>query len=140
MFGAGIAAYFGVLLFPVLMLCAVMLLDYISGMVNAYMTGTLSSRTGIKGIVKKLCYLMAVVCGMAVDYVISTALVSAGITFPEGTYIFGVLVTVWLIINETISILENLGKIGVPLPAFLKNISKRLKQSVEEKGDTLKKG
>jgi phage-related holin len=42
------------------------------------------------------------------------------------------LVTIWLIINEMISILENLSKIGVPIPEFLKKIIGRLKNTVEK--------
>ena len=40
---------------------------------------------------------------------------------------FGLLVAVWLIINEMISILENLSKLGVPIPGFLKVLLKKLK-------------
>lgn len=43
------------------------------------------------------------------------------------------LVTIWLIINELISILENLGSIGVPLPKFLLTIIKKLKTTTENK-------
>ena len=48
------------------------------------------------------------------------------------SYYMGVLVTVWLIINELISILENLGAVGVPLPGFLQKLIKRLKQTVDK--------
>ena len=43
----------------------------------------------------------------------------------------GLLVTVWLTINEMISILENLKKLGVPLPEFLIKIIRRLKHSFD---------
>ena len=52
------------------------------------------------------------------------------------TVFFGVLVTIWLIINELISILENLEALHVPMPRFLKNIVKHLKSAVETKGDS----
>ena len=41
------------------------------------------------------------------------------------------LVAVWLIINEIISILENVGDIGVPLPGFLTKIVQGLKSKIE---------
>ena len=46
---------------------------------------------------------------------------------------FGLLVAVWLIINEMISILENLSKLGVPIPDFLTKVIQRLKNSAERK-------
>ena len=41
------------------------------------------------------------------------------------------LVAVWLIVNEVISILENIGDIGVPLPGFLTKIVQGLKSKIE---------
>ena len=82
------------------------------------------------GIVKKVCYLALVAVGMVVDYLISSALVSIGISL-QINYCFGMIITVWLIINELISILENLGEMGVPLPSFLTSMIKTLKSKVE---------
>ncbi len=130
----GAAAYFHLLLGPIIVLAAVMLADYISGIGAAWVTGTLSSRTGVIGIVKKIGYLFAVGVAIVVDYVIHTA--GAGTGMDLGSiHIFGLLVTVWLILNECISILENLDEIGVPLPGFLVAIIKRLKKSAEKTGE-----
>ena len=46
------------------------------------------------------------------------------------------MVAIWLIINELISILENLSKMGVPMPNFLMKVVKKLKIIVESKADT----
>ena len=43
------------------------------------------------------------------------------------------MVIVWLILNECISILENIDKIGVPVPDFLMSLVKRLKSNTEQK-------
>jgi phage-related holin len=40
---------------------------------------------------------------------------------------FGIMVCIWLIINELISIIENIGVIGVPMPSFLVKAIKKLK-------------
>lgn len=45
------------------------------------------------------------------------------------------IVTIWFIINELISVLENLAEIGIPLPKFLVSLIKRLKVVVENKTD-----
>ena len=71
---------------------------------------------------------------MGVDWLIYSGLSQAGISTEQSVF-FGVLVTVWLIINELISILENLKNLGVPLPGFLVTIIKRLKVSAEYLND-----
>ena len=40
---------------------------------------------------------------------------------------------IWLVINELISILENVAALGAPVPGFLQSLIKRLKVSVEDK-------
>ena len=121
--GAGVAAYCGQLAAPVLVLLCMMVIDYVTGMVKAYMTAQLSSRIGVKGILKKLCYMAMVAVGAGMDYLLRGALVQAGID-----------VTVWLTINELISILENLAAIGVPGFPRLSKLLERLKNTVS-KGD-----
>ena len=48
----------------------------------------------------------------------------------------GLIVTIWLIVNELISILENLAVIGVPLPKWLTKIIGKLKISIDKTVDT----
>jgi len=131
---AAIAGMYSELAVPFFVLCALMITDYITGMVKSWQKGTLCSKTGIKGFVKKLCYGLAVVAATGVDYVIITLSKSFGYNLKIQPF-FALLCVVWLIINECISILENLTEIGVPMPAFLIKIAKRLKNSVEDKGD-----
>ena len=124
-----LAAYFNVLLIPLCVMVAVMLLDYISGMAAAWSQKTLNSRCGVIGIVKKVGYIALVAVGMAVDYLITSALLKVGISL-QINYCFGLMVTIWLIINELISILENLDRLGIPLPKFLVKMVNRLKDNV----------
>ena len=116
---AGAAAYFQELALPVVVLFLVMVMDYISGMVRAWIRGELCSRVGIMGIVKKAAYLLAVDFG--------------------GFFFFGLLVTAWLVLNECISILENISQLGVPLPSFLAALLQKLKSTAEDKGEELLK-
>lgn len=129
-----LAAYFNVLLIPLIVLAIVMLIDYVTGMASAAYSGKISSRVGIMGILKKAGYFALVAVGMVADYLISSALVKIGIDLKI-TYCFGMIITIWLIINELISILENLGELNVPLPSFLVNIIKTLKSKVEEQAE-----
>ena len=127
---AALTSYLGVIAIPVIILTAAMITDYITGMISAWHNSELSSKKGIFGIIKKISYLALVCVGMGVDWLIYSGLNQAGIS-TENSVFFGVLVTIWLIINELISILENLKNIGVPLPAFLVTIIKKLKVSAE---------
>ena len=131
---AAVAVYFRKLIGPLAVLGVVMCIDYITGIAQAWVSGTLSSRTGVLGIIKKLGYLFAVAVAVVVDYVIQSAAIGAGLDLA-GSYYCGLLVTIWLTLNECISILENLGEIGVPLPGFLMAIVKRLRQTTEKEGE-----
>lgn len=129
---ASISAYFGIIVIPLIVLTLVMVIDYITGMAAAYVNAELSSRRGIKGIFKKLGYYSLVCVGVTLDYILSSGLAQIGIN--NGTNIlFGLIVTVWLIINELISILENLSRLDVPIPKFLKSVVERLKNNVDDK-------
>ena len=129
-----LAAYFNVLLIPLGVLVAVMLIDYVTGMAAASYTKQLNSRIGVMGILKKAGYIALVAVGMVVDYLLSSALVHIGIHL-QINYCFGMIITIWLIINELISILENLGEMNIPLPGFLIKMIKSLKSKVEDKAE-----
>lgn len=129
-----IVAYLNILLVPFAVMIAVMIIDYITGMAQAYISHTLNSRVGVTGIIKKVGYIVAVAVGIVADYLISSALVNCGIDLRIN-YCIGMIVTIWFIINELISILENLSEIGIPLPKFLVSVVKRLKITVEVKTD-----
>ena len=129
---AGVSVYFGVVAIPILVLIAVMIVDYVTGLVGAYIDRQLNSRIGIVGIIKKISYLGLVAVGMVADYIIYSALSQIGVNIELG-YCVGMVIVIWLIINELISILENLAEIGVPLPAFITKLIERLKNTVESK-------
>lgn len=131
---AAIAAYLNILLVPLIVLIAVMIIDYLSGIAQAYVSHTLNSRIGVIGILKKVGYLATVAVATIADYIISEALMLLG-TDIKLSYYIGLVVTIWFIINELISILENLSEIGTPIPKFLTKIIKRLKVTVEKKTD-----
>lgn len=131
----GLSAYMRMMFVPLVILFAVMIIDYMSGMIKAWGNDELSSKVGIKGIVKKLCYLMLVCVAGVVDWLLWSGLRQVGITLDFG-FCFGLIVVIWLIINELISILENLEALKVPMPSFLRSLVGHLKQTVEAKTKT----
>lgn len=128
---AAVAAYMKELVAPMMCLLIVMLLDYISGVSAAWVQHQLSSRVGLIGIVKKVSYLLIVAVGMALDYLISLLGDKFGVEM-QNIYFVGLLVIIWLIINECISILENADEMGLPVPEFIKKMLKRLKKHAED--------
>lgn len=126
----GIGAKLRMLSLPLILLGLLMLVDYGTGLSRAWMSGSLSSRKSIAGIVKKVSYLATVAVGVACDYVIRYGFVSAGYnSFPNCAV--SVVILVWLIVNEMISILENISEMGVPVPSFLLRLVARLKVNAD---------
>ena len=129
-----LSAYMVQLLVPLLVMVSAMLVDYGTGMVKAWNAGTLCSRTGIKGILKKVGYLVIVLVAMGADYLLRYGLAQVGVNI--GTeFLLAAIVIVWLIINELISILENVAAIGAPVPKFLVTLIKKLKNVTEERAE-----
>ncbi len=96
-------------------LLTVMVCDYISGIMSAVKTKTLNSRVGWYGLLKKAATLLIVVVAHLVD----VALGNEGDTVRNITAIF-------YISNEILSIFENVGELGVPLPQVLKDACEKL--------------
>ena len=130
---AGLLYYLGIVSIPIVMLICAMIIDYATGMMAAWTNSELSSKRGVRGIVKKVGYLALVVAAMILDWLISQGLQQINVDLHYSVF-FAVLVAVWLIINELISTLENLSRMGVPIPNFMKKLIDRLKTTVE-KGD-----
>ena len=146
--GGALCSYGAKLVVPLAVLLLVMVLlvgylfltaevrvaDYVSGMAKAWSTGTLCSKIGLRGILKKLGYLVLVGAAGVVDWLVRYGLAQTGVevTFQ---FLVAAMVIVWLIINELLSILENVAAIGGPVPAFLQKLLGRLKNAVEKKAE-----
>lgn len=128
-----LSAKLGILAPLLTVLIVAMLLDYISGIINASLNGKLNSKSGFLGILKKLCYGIIIGVALAADKII--VIVGAEFSVKPITAVFGMITVVWLILNELLSILENLGEIGVPMPDFLKGIIEKLKANVENEAE-----
>ena len=101
---------------PLQILVAVVTIDYIAGLGAAFVGKRLDSRVGIRGIVKKVGYFVLVTLAHLMDK-------GTGMSAPVLQT-----ATIWyLVANEGISITENLGEIGVPIPQSLQNALRRLR-------------
>lgn len=128
------------ILFPVLcVLMGMMVLDYITGMLaskteaidhpddNSY---GWSSKKGAKGIIKKVGYLCVIAVAMVVDYVIAKVSGELGFRMPASAF-FGLLVAVWYLLNELLSIIENAGRMGAAVPEWLLKYIAVLKDKID---------
>lgn len=96
-------------------LLAFVIADYITGIMAGYVEGKLSSKVGFKAIPKKIVIFIFV----AIGHLIDTAL--------GDNHLFRDAVIFFYISNELISIIENAGRIGVPVPEPLKQAVQILK-------------
>jgi toxin secretion/phage lysis holin len=130
-----IASKLGILAIPVYLLLALNIADYVTAIMAAGKRGEkINSQKGLAGIFKKVAMFILVGLGGVVDILLTYGADAAGITLP-GQWVFAILVAIWLICNEVISILENIVDIGVPVPPFLLPLVERIKGTIEAKGD-----
>ncbi|GHV34048.1 hypothetical protein FACS18949_09380 [Clostridia bacterium] len=85
--------------------------DYITGVLCAIATKTLSSEAGARGIAKKV--MIFVIVGMA--HIIDTHLLDGGSALRTAAICF-------YLANESISLIENAALIGLPVPKKLTDI------------------
>lgn len=129
---SALMSWLGILAVPVFLLVGCNLIDYFTGICAAkYRTETINSYKGIRGIIKKVCMWLLVLIGAWIDILLNYAVECAGIaiTIP---FVVATVVAVWLVVNEIISILENMVDIGVDMPPFLLPIVKYIKKKTEE--------
>lgn len=99
-------------------------IDYISGIIKAFINKDLSSKIGVKGLLKKVGVLLIVALATLIDR----------ITGESGAV--RTLVIYYFVANEGLSVVENLGEAGLPIPDVIKKALKSLKsQSKEKKND-----
>ena len=77
---------------------------------------------------------LLVIVGAVMDQLIKYSIETVGLSVPF-TFLIACVVTIWLICNELISILENISDIGLTLPGFLQNIVYYIKDQSELKMD-----
>ena len=98
-------------------LIAFVVLDYISGVIAAIVKRSLSSEIGYKGICKKIMIFLVV----AVANIIDMQVIKSGSVLRTATLFL-------FIANEGISMLENAGAMGLPIPGKLLDMLEQLKK------------
>lgn len=125
--GGAIAGIFGGMSAVMYVLLVMMAIDYVSGLLVAFMGksiktdgGGVDSKVGFKGLARKGLILLVVLVASQLD-----------IALGQGSKVFTDAACWFYIANEGISFMENLALAGVPFPQKLKMV---LEQAKEEKG------
>lgn len=124
--GGYIAAAFGGWSAALTTLCIFMAVDYITGLIVAGVfkksekteTGGLESRAGWKGLCRKGVTLVIVLVAARLDLAIGATFIKDGVVIA-------------FIANETISIVENSGLMGVPIPGVIMRAIDVLKKKAD---------
>lgn len=140
--GAWLFSRIGILLYVILILAAMMCVDYLTGMLASKREALdhpdepdygWSSAKGAKGIIKKVGYLCVILVAMVADYIILQAAAEMGWQINIKA-IFGLMVAVWYLLNELLSIIENAGRMGAPVPEWLTRYISVLKNKIDDNG------
>lgn len=114
---------------------ACMAIDWITGSAAAYKAGEWSSKVARDGCWHKLGSIVAVGVAGILDLVVGLLLENVPGLPIHYTVLLCPLVLVWYIVTETGSIIENAGKLGAPIPAWLRKAIAALKDTVDGVGD-----
>lgn len=128
--GGFIASLFGGLDAALVTLIIFMGVDYLTGLIVAGVfhnsekteTGTLESRAGWKGLCRKGVSLLVVLVACRLDLVIGSNFIRDSVVIA-------------FIANETLSIVENAGLMGIPIPAVIARAIDVLKKKAESEDE-----
>jgi toxin secretion/phage lysis holin len=112
--GSAIAYFFGEWSQMLMLFFFVIIMDYLTGFMAAIVEKNVSSAIGYKGLIKKFGMVLIVALAYQLDKFTGQNVIMTGAIF-------------FFIANELVSITENYGRIGLPLPPQLKNIIKILR-------------
>lgn len=145
-FKAGVTAVIGLLTalwgwcgWLILVWVLTMGLDYLTGTAKAKKLGEWSSSIARDGLWHKAGEIIAVLVALLLDVAIGVVLPNVPGLTVHITYSFLLcpLVTVWYIVTEAGSIVENVGLMGGRVPRWLKKAIAALNSKVDQAGETL---
>ena len=136
---ATISACLGWFGWLVVIFIASMTTDWVTGTMVACKQGIWSSKEAREGIWHKFGSIVAVLVTAILDIVIGMVVNNIpSVTLPfTYTVLLCPIVLVWYIVGELGSIIENVGKMGAPVPSFLRKIIAVFKNTVDEVGDKI---
>ena len=100
-------------------LIIVVIIDYLTGVASAFYNKNISSKKGLKGIIKKFCYFLIVALAVVIDNLLG----QSGIIRSLVIYFF--------VANDGISVIENMAEMDVKMPKKLIDALEELRKKSE---------
>nr|WP_255781235.1 phage holin family protein [Geobacillus sp. YHL] len=120
LFGSFLSLFVGSVDSFVVILLALVIVDYLTGIAASAVEGKLSSQVGFRGIIRKLLIFILVAASHLVDLAIGWNM-----------HVIRDAIIFFYIANEFISIVENAGRAGVPIPSVLRKAIELLKDEIK---------
>ncbi len=117
-----------------------MALDYLSGSAAALRRGDWSSTRAREGLWHKAGMILAVVVSVLGDLLLGVLLHACGLTAPFRGVLLAPLVTAWYCLTELGSVVENAGRLGAPVPDWLRKLLRRGIDAVDDAGESVAGG
>lgn len=131
--GGFVAAWFGHVWELAALVFVSIMLDYITGLLAGRATEGLNSKRAKKGLFKKVGFFSLMVLGFFLD-VAFNEFVALGFSFEIPFSLpIGLIISVWIVMTEAISICENIQKLGVDIPPWLLNLLVKSKNDSDKK-------
>ena len=115
--------HFDNLLWLLLIPVAMMAIDIVTGLINAWATNSFQSARMRTGLAKKCGEIIIILIGMMFTY---------GMNLPK--YILTG-IAIYIIFMELMSVMENLKKLGVPIPAFISKVLNNVDETLKTAED-----
>lgn len=109
-------------------LLIIMTLDYVTGLASAFKKKAVSSSVGYTGLIKKASIFIIVILAAQMDRMIG-----------DGSHLFRNGTAFFFSANDAISVLENIGQIGIKMPSFLRKALINLKDTYDSSPSQSKK-
>lgn len=101
-------------------LLIVIMLDYLTGVASAFRNKTVNSSVGYKGLLKKSTILIVIVLAAQVDRMLGT-----------DNHVFRNCTALSFTVNDALSVMENVGRMGIRFPKFLMAALEKLQRQIE---------
>lgn len=124
----------------IILVAIVIVMDVISGLIRAAATGeAITSEKGTRGFWKKIALLFSMIFAFFLDLAVPYILDVVNISIPK-MLLFGSIVGVYIILNESISITENILKANRhSVPKWLKKLLTGAKNKIDDMEEGEKK-